>query len=814
MCMLIHSAEKRNSFHPLEISAGGVGSGRKSIKFLSVYNAGKSQYPGMKQYHINYLHNGENKYATHTAENVRGAKEALLDHLERTGKIQAGGPGSGRKRNMNENNNHLTRKSPTGFSHNDVVKQYSSNEKKLKGFLDELKNKKYVYQKTVSDSGGGKNHLYKRDDGSRATLLEPSGDQLARGKYNRIIYAGGPGSGRHVEMLQRAKAGAYRLDYFLKNQPSVQVLSVHKENLDPTKLQRIQDWTRESKIQEWQNRGATVVDMPPVDVVRTKTADYLFDGTHRTELATRQGTQVPATVYTIASEGTQANFKLQGKTIYQGLDICIENKAGSIRSGKEPSGKPWLIKMPFDYGYIKSTKGKDGDEVDCFIGPDKAAKFVYIIHQRQNTGDRCSREQAHDKYDEDKIMLGWPTADSAKKAYHSAYTNVDLFTSLTMMTIGEFKIKLEDMRGKKIHASIKAGGPGSGRHKYTSPLKLEWFKKNGFNEYGEKIINDHYSHGNEKYTSLDTYFKPATQEQKNILAKLALDDPANEEKFDKQIKDASVINIPLSKLKYNDDVQEELDSQRLKEYTKGKEDIGRPKLDSSVPLVYKLGNSYVMENGHHRLAVAIIQGKTTANVKVINLDKEINAGGPGSGRHPYGHKAKLPAAARLFKHAQKVEERRIALQHKRRELNKQGLSQRGKPIVSDKAKLALKSMNVATKVQQDVAEKCEVKVTSALGGIKSHDNSPFDIVIGKVGIEVKALINQTNDKITQKGDAIDRKNTYAEANGIKRMYTVAVDYRQSMTKPTVYMRQGVGSFRLGSMIKVAGGFKGLKGVIK
>ena len=34
--------------------------------------------------------------------------------------------------------------------------------------------------------------------------------------------------------------------------------------------------------------------------------------------------------------------------------------------------------MHYDYGYIRGTVGTDSDHVDCYIGPDKNAKKVYV----------------------------------------------------------------------------------------------------------------------------------------------------------------------------------------------------------------------------------------------------------------------------------------------------------------------------------------------------------------------------------------------------------------------------------------------------
>lgn len=567
-----------------------------------------------------------------------------------------------------------------------------------------------------------------------------------------------------------------------------------------------------------------------------------------------------------------AAFKLQKKYTYQGLPICIENKKGSVRKGVEPNGKPWSIKMPFDYGYVADTKGVDGDEVDVFIGPNKKATHVFVVHQKQNKPGNAI-------YDEDKCFLGWDSADEAKKAYHSAYNNVDLFHSMTMMTFAEFKEKLETFEGKKLHASlqINSGGPGSGRHKefgdllekhgfkktediakfhlktFTHPTKghVELVENAWEHRQGNKLVKSGHSPeslkkhlektnsdkktvvkqdkktalshkpgmdrgyhwGNKKYTKSSAFFKTAKESE----LPTHIDFMEDEDDFPKP----TAASVDLSKIKTNPDLQDDLDTQRVEEYVKGKPDAGRPALSKDKPILVKYKDSYTILDGHHRLAADKLKGLSKADVNVIdltNFKKNVSAGGPGSGRHyEGGPKKRLPTEEDILKKEERLGKQRLKQAAQRQALNKQGLSQRGKPIVSEKAKRALANVSVAGKNVQDIAESAEHKINGALkGSIKSKNNSPFDIVHtdskGKRhGIEVKALVTQKNDKITQKGDAIARKAAYAKANKIKGQHTVAVDYRGG-GKPIVYHREGVGSFRLAYMTKVKGGFNGLHSI--
>lgn len=95
------------------------------------------------------------------------------------------------------------------------------------------------------------------------------------------------------------------------------------------------------------------------------------------------------------------------------LDVVIENKKGSIRTGVE-NGVQWSAELPTDYGYIRRTIGDDGDQVDCFIGPQRESTRVWIIRQQHPV--------THE-HDEDKCMLGYTAMAAAVRDYVAAYTD-------------------------------------------------------------------------------------------------------------------------------------------------------------------------------------------------------------------------------------------------------------------------------------------------------------------------------------------------------------------------------------------------------
>jgi N12 class adenine-specific DNA methylase len=115
-------------------------------------------------------------------------------------------------------------------------------------------------------------------------------------------------------------------------------------------------------------------------------------------------------------EPTQAqkdagNYKV-GRVKFQGLDLSIENPAGSTRKGVDRSGTPWETKMQQHYGYIRGTVGADKDHIDTFVGTNLDSGKVFVIDQVDPDSG---------KFDEHKVMLGFDSLDEARQAYQSNY---------------------------------------------------------------------------------------------------------------------------------------------------------------------------------------------------------------------------------------------------------------------------------------------------------------------------------------------------------------------------------------------------------
>jgi hypothetical protein len=97
-----------------------------------------------------------------------------------------------------------------------------------------------------------------------------------------------------------------------------------------------------------------------------------------------------------------------------GMVLSIENPRGSIRKGMDTNGNKWASKMVHPYGFIKGTKGADGDDVDCFIGNSLQSSKVFVVNQNDPTTG---------EFDEHKVMFGFDSEADAKNAYDQSYNS-------------------------------------------------------------------------------------------------------------------------------------------------------------------------------------------------------------------------------------------------------------------------------------------------------------------------------------------------------------------------------------------------------
>lgn len=132
------------------------------------------------------------------------------------------------------------------------------------------------------------------------------------------------------------------------------------------------------------------------------------------------------------------NYKM-GHVKVDGMDITIENPKGSVRSGKDANGKEWSVTMNNTYGYIRGTRGVDGDHIDIFLSDNPESGNVYVIDQvDQKTG----------MYDESKVMYGFNSIDEARDAYLANYEKGWKVGVISEVSKEEFKKWIESSTNK------------------------------------------------------------------------------------------------------------------------------------------------------------------------------------------------------------------------------------------------------------------------------------------------------------------------------------------------------------------------------
>ena len=201
----------------------------------------------------------------------------------------------------------------------------------------------------------------------------------------------------------------------------------------------------------------------------------------------------------------------KGHIRVRGFDISIENPIGSRRYyGKD---KTKFNVMQNHYGYFTRTKGKDGDQVDVFIGPDiEDFDKVYVVDQKINGS-----------FDESKVMLGFKTKKEAKEAYFANYdSNWHGFMHITGVSLTTFrkwlyrgrkqrqpfadyvmvqKKKLDEAKERDLKSiesdvawePVRVQGKMNLKNKETGEyLSPEWFNWCGYMEDGICVVrNDH-----------------------------------------------------------------------------------------------------------------------------------------------------------------------------------------------------------------------------------------------------------------------------------------------------------------------------------
>src|SRR5260221_13925605 len=91
------------------------------------------------------------------------------------------------------------------------------------------------------------------------------------------------------------------------------------------------------------------------------------------------------------------------------------------------------------YGFLDGHVGADGEEGDCYLGPNEAAEFAYVIHQLKAPDFK--------RFDEDKVFLGFNSEAEAKASYLAHRTDEKAFGGMSSMRLEAFKGKLRRRTG-------------------------------------------------------------------------------------------------------------------------------------------------------------------------------------------------------------------------------------------------------------------------------------------------------------------------------------------------------------------------------
>ena len=138
--------------------------------------------------------------------------------------------------------------------------------------------------------------------------------------------------------------------------------------------------------------------------------------------------------------GNYQKGRLTGEQVgVPGINIAVENPAGSVRSGTREDGTRWTQDMKDHYGYINRTESAEGptEQLDVFVNPEvetQGTGQVFVVDQVNPDGT----------FDEHKVMVGYPNQMAAVRAYKRNYPRGQVVGPVTPMTAEEFKTWLDE----------------------------------------------------------------------------------------------------------------------------------------------------------------------------------------------------------------------------------------------------------------------------------------------------------------------------------------------------------------------------------
>jgi hypothetical protein len=238
--------------------------------------------------------------------------------------------------------------------------------------------------------------------------------------------------------------------------------------------------------------------------------------------------------------------ELDGRIDFNGLPCCIETGRSRCREWHNPQdGTQGMSRMLLPYGYIEDTLGADGDELDVFVGIDRQAPEVYVVHTTKAPG--------FTEYDEDKCFAGLASAEEALRCFHASYSEPRFFGSMSVWPFEDFKEAVFKRKGERLD-----------NVKYIPPIEpdLEQAVAEPLQKSGEAIckqIGDSMGIDWDKY-SLDEFCDGMFDEQEHAdvvdgdqqkIARIVLKHLDEDPEFYshmKTAKDAGIMKSVLSRL--------------------------------------------------------------------------------------------------------------------------------------------------------------------------------------------------------------------------------------------------------------------------
>ena len=179
------------------------------------------------------------------------------------------------------------------------------------------------------------------------------------------------------------------------------------------------------------------------------------------------GTDAAALADGAAADPAKASLRapttpqIRERYTFQGFPIAVENKAGSLRHWTDVNGTvTGTTQMQNDYGFIEGYLGEDGEELDCYVGPDENAPDVHVVHQLMAPDFKA--------HDEMKVILGARDSAHAKEIYLAHRNEPQAFGAMTTFPLDRFRAKLS-RRKPETTTRIRATAPRAGVAKLKAP---------------------------------------------------------------------------------------------------------------------------------------------------------------------------------------------------------------------------------------------------------------------------------------------------------------------------------------------------------